>query len=152
MNGNDARANDNEALGMAAENGHVDVLKELRENYKLTKEDAKTVNQDDITYTSDDVIRELIEGYGLHGLVRRLGWGERDWGLLSFNPNITMVSGITVNINPLPNNPSFSVIAPIAATPISFSAIAAAKAEIPIDNPLAIAINPIAKPVILYQK
>jgi len=44
------------------------------------------------------------------------------------SPKITIVSGITVKIKPLPNNCSFSAIAPIAAVPIAFSAIADASA------------------------
>src|SRR5690554_327619 len=50
-----------------------------------------------------------------------------------------MVSGMTVRIRPLPNNPSFSAIAPIAAVPISFSAIADARpvTAIAIDAPSA---------------
>ena len=39
---------------------------------------------------------------------------------------MTIVSGITVKMSPLPNSSSFSAIAPIAAAPICFSAIAAA--------------------------
>ena len=42
------------------------------------------------------------------------------------NPKITRVSGITVKINPFPNNSSFSARAPTAAVPIDFSAIALA--------------------------
>src|SRR3989344_638247 len=41
---------------------------------------------------------------------------------------MTIVSGITVKINPLPNNDSFSAIAPTAATPMRDSAHAAANA------------------------
>ena len=41
---NDARANNNYALRWAARNGHVDVLRFLKDNFDLTDEDARTWN------------------------------------------------------------------------------------------------------------
>ncbi len=61
-----------------------------------------------------------------------------------------MVSGMTVSNNTLPNSSSFSAMAPTAAEPICFSAMADANPVNPTASAAAIAIRPMVISAIFY--
>lgn len=65
----DARSEGNESLRMAAENGHVVILRELRENWGLTAEDARANNNVALQMAAVNghvaILQELRENWGL---------------------------------------------------------------------------------------
>ena len=69
LTANDARTEDNDALKMAAYNGHVEVLRFLKNEFGLTAEDARTNNN------------EALRNAYRNGHIKVVEFFEQEWGL-----------------------------------------------------------------------